>query len=72
MRCKDCMEKLHTYVDRELSDEELEEVRLHLEKCPPCEHVYQLQAGLKRLVKVCCDQGTAPPQLRERLVQILF
>jgi mycothiol system anti-sigma-R factor len=72
MNCDGCLEKLGRYVDRELTDQELAEVRSHLERCPPCEERYQLQAGLKRLVKLCCDQGTAPPQLREKLVQILF
>ena len=72
MTCRDCLEKLHPYLDRELSDEELRRVRLHLMECPPCEQMYKVHAGLKRLVKVCCDQGTAPMQLREKLVQILF
>jgi mycothiol system anti-sigma-R factor len=63
---------LERYVDRELTDQELNEVRGHLERCPPCEDRYRLQAGLKRLVKLSCDQGTAPPTLREKLLQILF
>ena len=72
MNCDGCLEKLGRYVDRELSDQELDEVRGHLERCPPCQHQFQLQDGLKRLVKRCCDQGTAPTQLREKLAQILF
>jgi mycothiol system anti-sigma-R factor len=72
MNCDGCLEKLERYVDRELTDQELVEVRGHLERCPPCEHTFQLQAGLKRLVKLSCDQGTAPPTLRQKLVQILF
>jgi mycothiol system anti-sigma-R factor len=72
MNCDGCMERLEQYVDRELTDQELNEVRHHLEDCPPCEHRYHLQAGLKRLVKLSCDQGSAPPTLREKLVQILF
>jgi mycothiol system anti-sigma-R factor len=72
MNCDGCQEKLERYVDRELTDQELSEVRGHLERCPPCEDRYQLHAGLKRLVKLSCDQGTAPPTLREKLLQILF
>jgi anti-sigma factor (TIGR02949 family) len=72
VNCKDCLEKLDRYVDRELTDQELAEVKDHLQKCPPCDQYYQLEAGVKRLVKLCCDQGQAPPQLRERLNQILF
>ena len=72
MTCRDCLEKLYPYLDRELSDAEVERVRVHLAECPPCQHLYELQAGLKRLVKVCCGQGSAPPELRQKLVQILF
>ena len=72
MDCSDCLKQLDRYLDRELTDEEIEEVRRHLTDCPPCEDRFRLEAHLKRLVKVCCDQGTAPAGLRERLRQILF
>lgn len=72
MNCGECLEKLDPYVDRELTEDELAEVRQHLADCPPCEDLYQLRASLKRLVKVCCDEGTAPEHLRSRLRQILF
>lgn len=72
MKCRDCVESLDAYVDRELNDSELQQVRKHLRDCPPCEDVYTLQVGMKRLVKRCCDQGTAPAALRDKLQQILF
>lgn len=72
MNCTDCLEKLDQYVDRELTDSELAEVKRHLADCPPCEDHYQLQVHMRRVVKVCCDQGVAPEQLRSRLRQILF
>ena len=72
MNCDDCMEKLEQYVDRELNEKEVAELRQHLAECPPCDDRYRFQADLKRLVKVCCDQGEAPAELREKLRQILF
>jgi mycothiol system anti-sigma-R factor len=72
VNCRDCLESLDSYVDRELTDDELSEVKRHLAECPPCEDFYQLQVNLKRLVKVCCDQGEAPASLRSKLRQILF
>ncbi|HEY4026468.1 MAG TPA: mycothiol system anti-sigma-R factor [Candidatus Dormibacteraeota bacterium] len=72
MNCSKCLENLDTYLDRELTDDELNEVRRHLAHCPPCEDYYLLKASLKRLVKVCCDQGVAPEHLRSRLREILF
>jgi mycothiol system anti-sigma-R factor len=72
MNCRDCLENLDTYLDRELTDAELVEVKRHLTDCPPCEDLYLLRAHVKRLVKVCCDEGQAPDHLRSRLRQILF
>ncbi len=72
MSCDECMQRLEEFVDRELTDAEVREVRLHLEFCPPCEERYRFQAGFKRLVKVCCEQDKAPAALREKLQKILF
>ena len=72
MNCRDCLENLDPYLDRELTDRELEEVKRHLADCPPCDDRYALRVGLKRLVKICCDQGQAPDSLRSKLRQILF
>jgi mycothiol system anti-sigma-R factor len=71
VNCRDCLKRLDPYLDRELTDAEVAEVRRHLGDCPPCEDSYQLQVHVKRLVKVCCDQGRAPEQLRSRLRQLL-
>ncbi len=72
MNCGDCHEKLEAYVDRELSEPEVAELREHLERCPPCADRYRFQTDLKRLVKVCCEQDQTPLGLREKLRQILF
>lgn len=71
MRCKDCADKLDSFLDRELSDTEALEVQLHLEGCPDCMDHYEFEAQLKRLVKHSCDCDTAPASLREKLRQIL-
>ncbi|MEA2628292.1 MAG: hypothetical protein QOJ10_752 [Chloroflexota bacterium] len=72
MNCNDCKDKLDRYVDRELNNSEVLELKLHLESCPPCADQYDFQAHLKRLVKVCCDQDEVPPAFREKLRQILL
>ena len=71
MNCAECEEKLDGYLDRELTEAEIVEVRQHLVDCPQCEDQFELQVHLKRVVKVCCDQGEAPARLREKLKQIL-
>jgi anti-sigma factor (TIGR02949 family) len=72
VNCRDCVDKLETYVDRELSEDEVESMMRHLAECPPCQDQYQFEAGLRRLVRVCCAQGEAPPELRAKLREILY
>jgi mycothiol system anti-sigma-R factor len=72
MNCSDCKENLDRYVDRELTNTEVLELKLHLDGCPPCADQYEFQAHLKRLVKVCCDKDQVPPAFREKLRQILL
>jgi mycothiol system anti-sigma-R factor len=67
MNCRDCMDKLDSYVDRELTDEELEDVRHHLKLCPPCEVLFNLRADLKRLVRVSCHEVKADPSLHAKV-----
>lgn len=72
MKCGECSDRLEAYTDRELTDQELVEVRRHLDRCPPCEDRFRFQAELKRVVRVCCEQESAPSALREKLKQILY
>ncbi|MGH7904616.1 MAG: mycothiol system anti-sigma-R factor [Candidatus Dormibacteraceae bacterium] len=71
MNCRDCVEKLDGFVDRELSDAEVLEVRRHLKDCPPCEDRFHLEVEVKRLVRTCCSSDRAPDSLREKLREIL-
>ncbi len=64
MDCQDTMGRLSMYLDRELSDEEVGQVKVHLQSCPPCEQVFDFQAELKRLVRKECCTDDAPARLR--------
>ena len=63
--CDHAMRKLSLYIDRELDDAEIRQVKTHLEDCPPCEQVFDFQAELKRLVRKECCTDDAPARLRD-------
>jgi mycothiol system anti-sigma-R factor len=65
--CTSCLEALHPYIDRELSDEDIVQVREHLEACGGCLHLFQFEASLRRLVKVRCQEQQAPEGLRAKI-----
>ena len=66
--CEGTMQKLHEYVDRELSMGELEAVKQHLDDCPPCQRHFDFEEQLKLLVhrKACPER--APQQLLNRIL----
>lgn len=65
--CKSCVQALHPYLDRELTDEDVAQVRVHLDACGGCLHLFTFEASIRRLVRVRCQQQCAPDSLRERV-----
>ena len=65
--CKTCLKALYPYLDRELSDEDIVQVRAHLDECLGCFHLFQFQDSLRRLVRVRCQEQQAPETLRVRI-----
>ena len=63
--CDETAERLNLYLDRELSDADVVQVREHLSECPPCERIFDFQAEVKRLVRKECCSDDAPARLRE-------
>ena len=66
--CRNCLQALHPYVDRELSDDDIQQVRLHLDACRGCLHLYRFEESLRRLVRVRCREQQAPEALRARVL----
>jgi mycothiol system anti-sigma-R factor len=63
--CEQTMRKLSVYIDRELDEADVRKVKAHLDDCPPCEEVFEFQAGMKRLVRRECCTDEAPARLRD-------
>ena len=66
--CNETMERLHSYVDRELNTFEMTEVQKHLDDCPPCEKHFAFEADVKRLVHNKGCPETAPQALLEKIL----
>ncbi|MEA2646201.1 MAG: hypothetical protein QOE92_1284 [Chloroflexota bacterium] len=69
--CNQAMQRLHQYVDRELTEAEMTEVQLHLEDCPPCEKHFTVHASMKRLVHSKACPENAPQELLDRILSNL-
>lgn len=67
-KCKTTIERLYPYLDRELSTQEIEEIREHLDACPPCARHFQFEAGVLRFVGAACRSVEAPAELRAKIL----
>jgi mycothiol system anti-sigma-R factor len=73
MECMTCVEtvaRLHLYLDRELSDEEIATVKQHLADCPHCECRFHVDMSIKRLIHERCRLQHAPAHLQETVWRI--
>ena len=68
MDCADCLERLYSYLDRELSPVEITEVRTHLDDCGGCEDNFVIEERFLARVRDSCTEDKAPTDLRTRIV----
>ncbi len=68
--CRDTLDKLYEYLDRELSEQEQLEVQRHLDDCPPCRDRFHFEENVLRVVRRCCRDVSAPPSLVEKVRRI--
>jgi len=67
INCRDCLLALDSYIDRELSDDDIAQVRVHLHDCGGCLDLFKFEESVRRLVRVRCQEQSAPHALRARV-----
>ncbi len=73
MECLDCiqtMARLHLYIDRQLSADEIEIVQQHLAACPHCKCRFHFDMNFKKLIHERCSIVYAPTYLREAVMRL--
>ncbi len=72
MNCREAVDVLYEYLDRELTPELEQEVRLHLEACRPCCQQFDFEAAFLKFLEARCKSRCAPPELKRRILSELF
>jgi anti-sigma factor RsiW len=67
--CDKCEELLQGYLDRQLSDAELQEAESHLDGCDYCRRRYRFETNLRMYVRLSAAERM-PPGLLEKLAQL--
>ena len=68
MDCNDCVERLHAFLDTELSETEITAVRAHLSGCGECDEQFVFERRFLDQIRDCCTSDVAPAELRQRVI----
>jgi anti-sigma factor (TIGR02949 family) len=68
MGCDDCLDRLYPYLDRELTLEEYDEVKRHLDDCRGCTSEFVFERVFLDRLRGSATSFVAPPDVRERLI----
>ena len=65
--CSEVLERVYWYLDGEVSEDDCDHIRQHLDECGPCLREYGLEDAVKKLIRQrCCDP--APADLRAKVM----
>lgn len=71
MTCKEAVDKLYEYLDREADDMTASQVEKHLDLCRLCCDHFEFEKKMKELVQKSCFQEKAPAFLKGKIQQAL-
>ena len=67
LTCEEAADRLHTFLDRELNVNEVEEVQTHLENCAECHSKFRFESAFKVVVRAEAGGEHAPIGLWARI-----
>ena len=65
--CEEAKRHVHEYLQRELTEEELDAITAHIANCDHCEWEYDFEAVLNKVIKVSCSEAP-PEEIAERIL----
>ena len=65
--CEETKQHVHEYLQRELSEDELEAITAHIANCDHCEWEYDFENTLSTVIKVSCTEAT-PEEIAQRII----
>lgn len=65
--CEETYRRLAEYLDRELTEAEMAEVRRHLADCGVCNEEYEFESSVLRHIRRCLKDAPVPEDLISRV-----
>ena len=67
--CRECLERLYPFLDRELNQGEQQEVRQHLALCSHCRSRFRFEGNMLQLVGQVARATGCPEEARRRILR---
>jgi len=71
LTCKEALQRLDDYIDRELTAEEMEQVKNHIKLCRACTRKFAAEATFVAEMRSKLDRLTVPADLMEQISRTL-
>ena len=72
MNCRECVDHLYEFLDREVTPELERDIRVHLKECTPCGGQFDFEAAYLKFLRARCRTQGAPETLKRRVLRELF
>jgi anti-sigma factor (TIGR02949 family) len=72
MNCRECVDHLYEFLDREVTPDLERDIRAHLVECPPCGEQFDFEAVYLKFLRARCRAQGAPEELKRRVLRELF
>jgi mycothiol system anti-sigma-R factor len=66
--CSEILDRVYSYLDHELPEEGIAQVREHLDECAPCLREFGMEEAVKKLVHKSCGSEPTPADLRHKVL----
>ncbi|GAA3109974.1 mycothiol system anti-sigma-R factor [Nonomuraea sp. NPDC049421] len=66
--CREVLDKVYAYLDGELTEGDVADIKVHLDECSPCLKEYDLDKAIKALVHKHCGCDPVPADLRSKVL----
>ncbi len=71
LSCRETFQRIDDYLDRELSNAEMELVRTHVKACEVCAKVYEFEGAVMSAVRAKLESVPLPEGLKQRVLTTL-
>ncbi len=71
INCRDAIDQLYDFLDGELTEERMQEMREHLDRCSGCHPHYDFERAFLAAVAASRERGGCPAAVRQRVMESL-